>query len=50
VFHRYGNRHFLSQVWTHNYGRALPISKAEKELIAQVKSQKPVTLVASSTQ
>jgi hypothetical protein len=50
VFHRDGNRNFLSQVWTHNYGRALPISKAEKELIAQVKSQKPVTLVASSTQ
>lgn len=49
VFNRYGDRYFLSQVWTPgtDVGRQLLTSPAEKELIAQTRS-KPVTLVASS--
>ena len=49
VFTRYGDRYFLSQVWTPggDVGRQFPKSHAEKELIAKTKSN-PVTLVASS--
>ena len=33
VFHRYGDRYFLAQVWMDNgAGRQLPVSKEEKEL------------------
>jgi hypothetical protein len=49
VFHRYGNRYFLSQFWTEGStrGRQLPQSDREKELVI-AKSETPaqVTLVA----
>ena len=34
VFHRYGNRYFLSEIWLagSTYGRALPKSTAEREV------------------
>jgi hypothetical protein len=34
VFNRYGNRHFLNQVWSHGYdrGRQVPKSKGEIEV------------------
>jgi hypothetical protein len=32
VFHRYGNRYFLSKLSTTSEGRALPLSHAEREL------------------
>jgi len=47
VFHRYGDRYFLSQIWTRDSGRELRPSAAEKELIAKARQEKPVTLVAT---
>jgi hypothetical protein len=37
-FHRYGERYFLSSVWTQgsDSGREIPASRAEKELARQV--------------
>ena len=37
VFHRYGDRHYLSQVWGQgqDLGHELPQSKREKEILAQ---------------
>lgn len=32
VFHRYGNRYFLSQIWTTTTSRELPMSRVEREL------------------
>jgi len=50
VFNRYGNRYFLSQVWTAGSirGRQLPISPREKEMpqLAQNETKGEVTLVA----
>src|SRR5882762_4237767 len=50
VFNRYGNRYFLSQVWTAGSirGRQLPISPREKEMpqLAQNQMKGEVTLVA----
>jgi hypothetical protein len=48
VFHRYGDRYFLSQVWGYDSGRELRPSAAEKELIAKARQEKPVTLVATN--
>jgi len=47
-FHRYGDRYFLSQIWTGgDVGRELPKSRAEKEQIAAVPPhQGSVTLAA----
>jgi hypothetical protein len=44
VFHRYGNRYFLSQIWTagDEAGRALPPSAGEKEIARNVSMQEVV--------
>jgi len=50
VFHRYGNRYFLSQVWIAGYlqGRELPKSAQEKEqALASNMTADQVTIVAS---
>ena len=50
IFHRYGNRYFLSQVWVEGYahGRELPESAKEKELALTARNETPdqVTIVA----
>lgn len=50
VFNRYGDRYFLSQVWTAGYsqGRQLLKSAREKEMaqVAKIETQGQVTLVA----
>jgi hypothetical protein len=50
VFHRYGSRYFLSQVWTagNSCGRQLVESAREKEMaqMAKIETQGQVTLVA----
>jgi len=45
VFNRYGNQYFLSRIWDGHsaLGRELPISKAERALLAE--SRLPETLV-----
>jgi hypothetical protein len=47
VFHRYGDRYFLSQIWTegNNRGHEIPISQREKET-ARNSSMQQVVLVA----
>lgn len=47
VFHRYGNRYFLYQVWTGDsrYGLQLPESKLEREMTAR-KEAPSKTIVA----
>jgi hypothetical protein len=51
VFHKYGDRYFLAQVWTAGsaHGRELMKSSAEKEMALSTRNEKPeqVTLVAS---
>jgi hypothetical protein len=49
VFHRYGDRYFLSSISQQgsNRGFALPAGKAEKELQAKNASKSDVTLVAA---
>ena len=51
IFHRYGNRYFLAQIWSagSSRGRELPKSAKEKEQALTAHSQKPeqVTIVAS---
>ena len=53
VFHRYGDRYFLSQVWNGGniYGRELMKSAAEKEIIklAKVETKSEVTVAARLT-
>ncbi len=53
VFHRYGNRYFLSQVWKAGYpqGRELPKSPIEKEQALAAHNEKPeqVTIIARLT-
>jgi hypothetical protein len=46
VFHRYGERYFLSAAWTSGYdqGRGLRKSKAERELARDVAQDSPVTV------
>jgi hypothetical protein len=50
VFHRYGNRYFLSQVWVagNSQGRELPKSAKEKEQALAAHNEKPdqVTVIA----
>lgn len=43
VFHKYGERYFLAEVWFDNdpIGHALPKSKVEKEYAAQMHVTKP---------
>jgi hypothetical protein len=51
VFHRYGDRYFLSQVWTegNDRGKEVPKTAREKEtaLVAAADTRGQVTLVAS---
>jgi hypothetical protein len=49
VFHRYGDRYFLSSISRegNNRGYALPAGKAEKELRAQKAAEGDVILVAA---
>ena len=49
VFHKYGNRHFLKQVWAGNgvMGVQLPASRAEKEEMA-LSAPAKTTLIASA--
>ena len=49
VFHKYGNRHFLKQVWAGDgvIGVQLPTSRAEKEEMA-LRAPAKTTLVASA--
>jgi len=51
VFHRYGSRHFLSQLWIEgtNLGREIPIGRQEREL-AKKSAPDSMALVAVSTQ
>ncbi|HTQ59603.1 MAG TPA: hypothetical protein VMI32_05240 [Candidatus Solibacter sp.] len=50
IFNRYGDRYFLSQIWTagDSRGRELPKSAREKEiaLVAEMEAQGQITLVA----
>jgi hypothetical protein len=50
IFHRYGNRHYLAQVWSANTarGRELPKSAKEKEQALAARNEAPdeVTIVA----
>ena len=49
VFNRYGDRYFLSQVWTPGHiGRQLNTSALEREMIAKIGDATPVTIIASS--
>jgi len=32
VFHRYGDKYFLSEIWSHHLGRLMTVSSAEKQL------------------
>jgi hypothetical protein len=49
VFHRYGDRYFLRQIWTegNNWGHEIPMSKREKE-IAKSFSTEDVVLLAEN--
>src|SRR5207244_6047829 len=48
VFHRYGNRYFLYQIWVRgeNRGRELPQTRLEREL-ASNRQPAPVAVLAS---
>jgi hypothetical protein len=46
VFHRYGQRYFLAEVWTNEGGRQLTMSKDEKAIqleLSRIASGKPAT-------
>jgi hypothetical protein len=48
IFHKTGDSYFLSQVWSGGViGRALPVSKSEREMIAKLKPAGEVTLYAA---
>ena len=32
VFHRYGDKYFLSEIWSHHIGRLMTVSSTEKQL------------------
>jgi hypothetical protein len=51
VFHRYGNRYFLAQLWIegNNSGREVPISRQEREM-AKKSTPELMTVVTVSTQ
>ena len=48
IFHRYGERYFLAQIWTpaNVYGRQLPKSKAEREMAASHAKRDTVAVAA----
>lgn len=49
VFHRYGDRYFLSQIWVQgeDYGRELPMTKLEQELRASNARPSSIAILAS---
>jgi hypothetical protein len=51
IFHRYGDRYFLSQVWSEGDSRGRELSKSDREkemaLTAKIETTGQVTLVAS---
>lgn len=51
VFNRYGNRYFLSQVWSAGKSRGQKLSRSDREKevaqVARIETQGQVTLVAS---
>ena len=49
VFRRYGNTHFLAEIWTkgNDNGREIQKCKAEREMIAGMKSHEERTSVAA---
>lgn len=49
VFHRYGDRYFLAQIWTRgiNSGREIPRTRLERELSAQKAIPRTEILVAA---
>ena len=49
VFNRYGNRYFLSQIWTvgDDTGRELSKSRAEREMARNLKSDWPTDIAAT---
>jgi hypothetical protein len=44
VFHRYGDRYFLAEIWIGFTGRSLTMSSAEKEVMASGKSREVATV------
>ena len=48
VFHRYGDRYFLAQIWTagKNWGREFPKSRRETEMALDYQVQKVVLLAS----
>jgi hypothetical protein len=49
IFHRYGERYFLTEVWSPDAkGMTLPTSAAEKELISSGVHEEAVTVVLNS--
>jgi hypothetical protein len=46
-FHRYGNEYFLYKVWdgSVNYGREIPASRMEKEVVARASVSRPETVM-----
>ena len=50
IFNRYGNKYFLSQIWTRGdgTGRQLLKSRAEREMIANLKSDQPTSIAATT--
>jgi len=44
VFHRYGDRYFLAEIWIGFTGRALTMSSAEKEVMASGKPREVATV------
>jgi hypothetical protein len=49
MFHRYGNRYFLSQIAEGDRGWELDASAVERELAAKSASPRPIVVVASRT-
>ena len=49
MFNRYGEKYFLSQIWTQGEGtgRQLLKSRAEREIVAKLKSDQPTTIAAT---
>jgi hypothetical protein len=46
VFHRYGNRRFLSQAWIHTGGNALFVSAPEREYARNTKLEQAIVLAS----
>jgi hypothetical protein len=47
VFHRYGDRYFLSEVWNPDRGSQLPASAQERKLAQTVREAQATRIVAA---